>query len=78
MPLRQCGGMFQRYGMTSHTPFLTAARLDMTWREPASFALVGGDVLAFGMAPCMAIVMLIVRHYQETPMVPAARILYLS
>ena len=31
-----------------------------------------GDLLAFGMTVCMAIMMLIVRHRQETSMVPAA------
>jgi drug/metabolite transporter (DMT)-like permease len=31
-----------------------------------------GDLLAFGMAVCMAIMMLIIREYHETPMLPAA------
>jgi drug/metabolite transporter (DMT)-like permease len=31
-----------------------------------------GDVLAFGMAICMAVMMLIIRHRAETPMLPAA------
>ena len=31
-----------------------------------------GDVLAFGMAACMAVMMLIIRHRAETPMLPAA------
>lgn len=31
-----------------------------------------GDVLAFGMAVCMAVMMLIIRHRAETPMLPAA------
>lgn len=31
-----------------------------------------GDVLAFGMTVCMAIMMLIIRHWEETPMLPAA------
>jgi drug/metabolite transporter (DMT)-like permease len=31
-----------------------------------------GDVLAFGMTLCMAIMMLIIRQHHETPMLPAA------
>ncbi|HME24254.1 MAG TPA: DMT family transporter [Acetobacteraceae bacterium] len=31
-----------------------------------------GDLLGFGMALCMAIMMLIIRHHHETPMLPAA------
>lgn len=31
-----------------------------------------GDLLAFGMTVCMAIMMLIIRHYHATPMLPAA------
>lgn len=31
-----------------------------------------GDVLAFGMTLCMAIMMVIIRKYRETPMLPAA------
>jgi drug/metabolite transporter (DMT)-like permease len=31
-----------------------------------------GDVLAFGMTLCMAIMMLIIREHRETPMLPAA------
>ena len=31
-----------------------------------------GDILAFGMALCMAIMMLIIRDHHETPMLPAA------
>jgi drug/metabolite transporter (DMT)-like permease len=31
-----------------------------------------GDLLAFGMAVCMAIMMLIIREHHETPMLPAA------
>jgi drug/metabolite transporter (DMT)-like permease len=31
-----------------------------------------GDVLAFGMTVCMAIMMLIIRQHHETPMLPAA------
>jgi hypothetical protein len=31
-----------------------------------------GDLLAFGMTICMAIVMLIIRQHHETPMLPAA------
>jgi drug/metabolite transporter (DMT)-like permease len=31
-----------------------------------------GDMLAFGMAVCMAVMMLIIRHRAETPMLPAA------
>jgi drug/metabolite transporter (DMT)-like permease len=31
-----------------------------------------GDLLAFGMTVCMAIMMLIIRRYHETPMLPAA------
>ena len=34
MPLRQWGGeCLQHYGVTSYAPFLTAARLDKTWRD---------------------------------------------
>ena len=31
-----------------------------------------GDLLAFGMTVCMAIMMLIIRQHHETPMLPAA------
>lgn len=31
-----------------------------------------GDLLAFGMTACMAIMMLIIRRQQQTPMLPAA------
>ncbi len=31
-----------------------------------------GDLLAFGMTLCMAVMMLIIRHQHETPMLPAA------
>lgn len=31
-----------------------------------------GDILGFGMALCMAMMMLIIRQYHETPMLPAA------
>jgi drug/metabolite transporter (DMT)-like permease len=33
---------------------------------------LAGDLLAFGMTVCMAIMMLIIRHYHTTPMLPAA------
>jgi drug/metabolite transporter (DMT)-like permease len=32
-----------------------------------------GDILGFGMALCMAIMILIIRQHHETPMLPAAR-----
>jgi drug/metabolite transporter (DMT)-like permease len=33
---------------------------------------LAGDLLAFGMTVCMAIMMLIIRHHHATPMLPAA------
>jgi drug/metabolite transporter (DMT)-like permease len=33
---------------------------------------LAGDLLAFGMTVCMAVMMLIIRHYHATPMLPAA------
>ena len=61
--------------------------VDWTTLAASLFALVGigimvggaaieghlfGDVLAFGMTVCMAIMMLIIRRHEHTPMLPAA------
>ena len=67
--------MWENVSRTAHVPVLVSVTI-MVSGAPTDGHLFG-DISGFGMALCMAIVMLIIRQHHETPMVPAACILCL-